>query len=64
MNYQFFNKKKTKTPQNKPIPGREAEMIQGRSGGFMFDAGIWQMLRRCLLVGTDTPILSLSELSK
>lgn len=52
MNYKFFNKKKTDTPQNQPIPGREAEMIQGRSGGFMFDAGIWQMLRRCLLVGT------------
>ncbi|GAB1537757.1 TROVE domain-containing protein [Scytonema sp. NUACC21] len=27
-------------------------MIQGRSGGFMFDAGLWQMLRRCLLLGT------------
>ena len=27
-------------------------MIQGRSGGFMFDAGIWKMLRRCLLIGT------------
>ena len=52
MNYKFFNQKKTDTPQNQPIPGREAEMIQGRSGGFMFDAGIWQMLRRCLLVGT------------
>lgn len=52
MNYNFFTKKKTNTPQTQPIPGREAEMIQGRSGGFMFDAGIWQMLRRCLLIGT------------
>lgn len=52
MNYKFFNKKNTGTPQTQPIPGREAEMIQGRSGGFMFDAGIWQMLRRCLLIGT------------
>ena len=34
------------------LSGRETEMIQGRSGGFMFDAGIWQMLRRCLLIGT------------
>lgn len=48
MNYGFFAKK----TQTEPIPGREAEMIQGRSGGWMFDAGIWQMLRRCLLVGT------------
>ena len=52
MNYRFFTNKQKNTPQNQPIPGREAEMIQGRSGGWMFDAGIWQMLRRCLLIGT------------
>lgn len=52
MNYKFFTQKKTGTPQTQPIPGREAEMIQGRSGGLMFDAGIWKMLRRCLLIGT------------
>lgn len=52
MNYKFFTQKKQGTPQNQPIPGRESEMIQGRSGGFMFDAGIWKMLRRCLLIGT------------
>jgi 60 kDa SS-A/Ro ribonucleoprotein len=52
MNYKFFTQKNTATPQSQPIPGREAEMIQGRSGGWMFDAGIWKMLRRCLLVGT------------
>jgi 60 kDa SS-A/Ro ribonucleoprotein len=52
MNYRFFTKKPTATPQNQPIPGRETEMIQGRSGGYMFDAGIWTMLRRCLLIGT------------
>ncbi len=52
MNYNFFTKKNQGTPQFQPIPGREAEMIQGRSGGWMFDAGIWQMLRRCLLIGT------------
>lgn len=52
MNYRFFTNKQKNTPQCQPIPGREAEMIQGRSGGWMFDAGIWQMLRRCLLIGT------------
>ena len=52
MNYQFFTNKNQNTPQNQSIPGREAEMIQGRSGGWMFDAGIWKMLRRCLLIGT------------
>ena len=51
MNYRFFTNK-NKTPQNQPIPGREAEMIRGRSGGYMFEAGIWQTLRRCLLIGT------------
>jgi 60 kDa SS-A/Ro ribonucleoprotein len=52
MNYKFFTQKNQNTPQTQPIPGRESEMIQGRSGGYMFDAGIWQMLRRCLLIGT------------
>ena len=51
MNYRFFTNK-NKTPQNQPIPGREAEMIKGRSGGYMFEAGIWQTLSRCLLIGT------------
>jgi len=50
MNYKFFVE--SKTPQTHPIPGREKEMIRGRSGGWMFDAGIWQTLRRCLLIGT------------
>lgn len=52
MSYQFFFQNQRQTPQSQPLPGREAEMIQGRSGGWMFDAGIWAMLRRCLLVGT------------
>ncbi|NET69722.1 MAG: TROVE domain-containing protein [Sphaerospermopsis sp. SIO1G2] len=52
MNYNFFTKNKKHTPQNQPIPRREKEMIKGRSGGYMFDAGNWKMLRRCLLIGT------------
>jgi 60 kDa SS-A/Ro ribonucleoprotein len=52
VNYKFFTQKKTGTPQTQPIPGREAQMIQGRSGGWMFDAGLWKMLQRCLLIGT------------
>ncbi len=36
MNYNFFTKNKTATPQNQPIPGREQEMIQGRSDGYMY----------------------------
>ena len=49
--YQFFTQS-PKTPQTQPIPGREAEMIPGRSGGWMFKADSWQTLRRCLLIGT------------
>lgn len=52
MNYKFFTQKKTGTPQTQPIPGRESEMIKGRSGGWMFNAGTWKLLRRCLLIGT------------
>lgn len=52
MNYKFFTQKKTGTPQTQPIPGRKAQMIQGRSGGWMFDVGLWKMLQRCLLIGT------------
>jgi 60 kDa SS-A/Ro ribonucleoprotein len=50
MNYQFLFQKQT--PQSQPIKGREAEMVQGRSGGWMFKTDIWQQLRRCLLIGT------------
>ncbi|HIK10325.1 MAG TPA: TROVE domain-containing protein [Oscillatoriaceae cyanobacterium M33_DOE_052] len=53
MDYKFFFQKQNQnTPQNQPIPGREQEMIRGRTGGYMFDAGIWKLLRRCLLIGT------------
>jgi 60 kDa SS-A/Ro ribonucleoprotein len=52
MNYKFFTQKTTGTPQTQPISGRESEMIQGRSGGWMFNAGTWKLLRRCLLIGT------------
>lgn len=54
--YKFFLQKNPQeiknTPQTEPISGRESEMLQGRSGGYMFEAGIWQMLRRCLIIGT------------
>ena len=51
-NYNFFVNNSKSTPQTQPIKGRESEMIKGRSGGYTFDAGIWAMLRRCLLTGT------------
>jgi 60 kDa SS-A/Ro ribonucleoprotein len=51
MTYQFFLNART-TPQSQPIPGREAEMIKGKGGGYAFQADLWQVLRRCLLIGT------------
>jgi 60 kDa SS-A/Ro ribonucleoprotein len=54
MVYQFFfgNKQVQSTPQTQPIPGREAEMVKGKSSGYMFKADTWRRLRRCLLIGT------------
>lgn len=46
MNYQFFF-----TP-NHELRITNYELIQGRSGGWMFKADIWSVLRRCLLIGT------------
>ena len=51
MNYAFFTKA-TKTPQTQPIPGRQADMVKGRSGGYQFKTDLWQQLRRYLLLGT------------
>jgi 60 kDa SS-A/Ro ribonucleoprotein len=52
MNYKFYTQTSNHTPQTQPIKGRELEMMRGRSGGYMFNAGIWSMLRRCLSIGT------------
>lgn len=54
MTYSFYADKQTTTPQSESIPGREAEMVQGKSGGYMFDAGTWLMVRRCLILGAAT----------
>ena len=51
MTYQFFLNPRC-TPQTQPIPGRAAEMTQGKGGGYAFKADLWQSLRRCLLIGT------------
>jgi 60 kDa SS-A/Ro ribonucleoprotein len=51
MTYSFFAEAQKTTPQTQPIPGR-SEMIQGKSGGYGFDVGIWQTVRRCLILGT------------
>ncbi|MBN2909212.1 TROVE domain-containing protein [Polycladomyces sp. WAk] len=48
--YKFFTDSLKSTPQTKPIPGKR--MVQGRSGGYAFEAGTWAMVRRCLITGT------------
>ncbi|MBE9067675.1 TROVE domain-containing protein [Leptolyngbya cf. ectocarpi LEGE 11479] len=50
-NYTFFTNA-NRTSQTQPIPGRQTDMVQGRSGGYQFKIDLWQQLRRCLLLGT------------
>ncbi len=42
-----------KTPQSKPIPGRESEMVKNAAGGFVFRAGDWERLSRFLIIGSE-----------
>lgn len=44
-------KSKTITPQNKPIPGRESEMVKNHAGGYSFKADAWVRLDRFLFLG-------------
>lgn len=50
--YGFTNTRNEPTPQSKPIPGREAEMVENVAGGYAFKAADWQVLRRWLLTGS------------
>lgn len=43
-----------RTPDRKPIPGREKEMIQNHAGGYSFATTEMQRLMRFLIVGADT----------
>ncbi len=47
-------KTRRRTPDRKPIPGREKEMIQNHAGGFSFATSEMQRLLRFLIVGADT----------
>jgi 60 kDa SS-A/Ro ribonucleoprotein len=46
---------KQRTPQNQPIPGREAEMARNNAGGFTFTLDKWGQFDRFLILGSDTP---------
>jgi 60 kDa SS-A/Ro ribonucleoprotein len=59
-------KEKTHTPQSMPVPGREAEMVKNRAGGYAFKMEPFAALRRALILGTseNTFYASASELTK
>jgi 60 kDa SS-A/Ro ribonucleoprotein len=42
------------TPQDKPIPGREAEMVVNNAGGFTFKLDQWGVLDRFLMIGSES----------
>jgi 60 kDa SS-A/Ro ribonucleoprotein len=41
------------TPQSKPLPGRETEMVKNSAGGYVFQTGPFMQLRRFLIIGTE-----------
>ena len=47
---QYANSKRT--PQNRPIPGREKEMKENNAGGYVFKIGDWERLSRFLIIGS------------
>lgn len=50
--YQTFSTRKT--PQSKPIPGRQ-DMVQNNAGGYVFPVDDWKRLERFLVLGSDAP---------
>jgi len=52
-NYTNSQAKKTVTPQSKPIPGREADMVANSAGGFSFALDKWKRLERFLILGSE-----------
>jgi 60 kDa SS-A/Ro ribonucleoprotein len=54
------------TPQNKPIPGREKEMVKNNAGGYSFQIDKWSMLNRFLILGSEsnTYYVSSKDLTK
>lgn len=40
------------TPQSRPIPGREAEMVRNSAGGYTFAKDVWTKLEDFVILGT------------
>ena len=45
--------KPNETPQSEPMPGREAEQVKNRAGGYVFTVDAWTQLDRFLILGTE-----------
>ena len=41
-----------RTPQNRPIPGRETEQVRNNAGGYVFAKDLWTRLEDFLILGT------------
>lgn len=50
-----------KTPQSKPIPGREKDMTANNAGGFAFKADSWDRMHRFLILGSEGGTYYVSE---
>ena len=53
MKYLLKSPTARKTPQSKPIPGREKEMVRNNAGGFTFKVDSWDRLHRFLILGSE-----------
>ncbi len=51
----------TRTPQSRPIPGREAEMTPNNAGGVGFTLSDWDRLWRFLVLGSEDGTYYVSE---
>lgn len=49
------------TPQNQPIPGREAEQVRNNAGGYTFAKDVWTRLEDFLILGTEGGTYYLGE---
>lgn len=55
------SKSTVRTPQNKPIKGRESEMVQNHAGGYSFETDSWARLDRFLILGAPGNTMYLSQ---
>ena len=62
--YTQMGKARNVTPQNQPIPGREAEMKRNNAGGYTFTVDQWTLLERFLILGSANPTYYVHDTNK